>query len=161
MSARPTPTTVLDLLRARIDPAAFDAAVFALEAVVADLGYGDVRPLPGSLAWIEKLRGDGIRIALTFAGDNAEAALRLAGIEDRFDAVVGGARGEQALRLVLDELGVAAERAVVVDVAADGLQQGRSAGCHLLIGVARGAAAPEALRRAGADAVVADLQELA
>jgi hypothetical protein len=40
-------STVLDMLRTRIDHDAFDVAIFSLEAVAADLGYGDVRPLPG------------------------------------------------------------------------------------------------------------------
>jgi hypothetical protein len=39
------------VLRRRIDHDAFDAAILALEAVAADLGYGDVRPLPGTVTW--------------------------------------------------------------------------------------------------------------
>jgi hypothetical protein len=38
--------TALDVLRRQIDHDDFDAAIFALDAVAADLGYGDVRPLP-------------------------------------------------------------------------------------------------------------------
>ncbi len=54
---RPRPVaTVLDMLRARIDHDRFDAALFTLESVAADLGYGDVRPLPGAIAWIDRLR---------------------------------------------------------------------------------------------------------
>ena len=56
-AGRPRPVaTVLDVLRKRIDHDAFDAAILSLEAVAADLGYGDVRPLPGSIAWIDRLR---------------------------------------------------------------------------------------------------------
>jgi phosphoglycolate phosphatase-like HAD superfamily hydrolase len=47
-----------------------------------------------------------------------------------------------------------------VGVEADELRAARSAGLALTIAVARGASNPEELRRAGADAVVADLQEL-
>ena len=40
------------------------------------------------------------------------------------------------------------------------MQAGREAGFDLLIGVARNLGTPEDLRQAGADMVVADLQEL-
>ena len=54
---RPRPiATALDTLRPHIDHDAFDAAVLSLDAVIADLGYGDVRALPGSVAWIDRLR---------------------------------------------------------------------------------------------------------
>ena len=42
--------TSLDVLRLPIDLDQFDAAILALDTVAADLGYGDVRPLPGSVA---------------------------------------------------------------------------------------------------------------
>ena len=61
--------TVLDTLRARIDAERFDSIVFWLEAVAADLGYGDVRPLPGAVAWIEEMRGAGKRTALAASGN--------------------------------------------------------------------------------------------
>ena len=86
---RPVPT-VLDSLRRRIDHDAFDAALFALAAVAADLGYGDVRPLPGSIAWIDRLRGEHKRIGLLALGERGALALELAGIADRFDVVVSG-----------------------------------------------------------------------
>jgi beta-phosphoglucomutase-like phosphatase (HAD superfamily) len=151
---------VLDTLRARIDHDAFDAAVFALEAVVADLGYGDVRALPGSIAWIDRLRSEGKKTALVYDGESAAAALRIAGVSDRFDAVVSGPRRADTVRKALDELGVEAERAVVVDVDPAGVAAGGEAGCMMSIAIARGQATPEQLRRGGAAAVVADLQEL-
>ena len=87
---------MLDVLRTRIDHDAFDAAIFSLEAVAADLGYGDVRPLPGSIAWIDRLRSERKRIAVLAAGERVAAALELAGIADRFDVVVTGAHAERA-----------------------------------------------------------------
>ena len=156
---RPVPS-VLDTLRARIDPDDSDAAVFALEAVVADLGYGDVRALPGSIAWIDRLRSEGKKIALVYDGENAAAALEIAGIADRFDAVVSGPRKEKTIRRALEELDVSPERSLVVDVAPAGLAAGSEAGCRLAIALARGPATPQQLRQAGAGAVVADLQEL-
>ena len=47
-SGRPV-RTVLDPLRVRIDHDRFGAAVLELATVAADLGYGDVRALSGSL----------------------------------------------------------------------------------------------------------------
>jgi hypothetical protein len=47
-TGRPCPVaTVLDVPRKRIDQEAFEAAIFSLEAVTADLGHGDVRPVAG------------------------------------------------------------------------------------------------------------------
>jgi phosphoglycolate phosphatase-like HAD superfamily hydrolase len=160
-TARPRAVpTVLDMLRKRIDHDAFDAAIFSLEAVAADLGYGDVRPVPGSIAWIDRLRSEGKRIGVLGSGERVAAALELAGIADRFDVVVTGSRVEQLVAGALDRLNVEPDRAIVVGVDPSELEAARAAGAALAIGVARGNCSPEQLRRAGADAVVADLQEL-
>jgi alpha,alpha-trehalase len=158
---KPRPiATVLDGLRARIDAERFDAAVLSLEAVVADLGYGDVRPLPGAVAWIRELRGAGKKIGLAATGERARAAIELAGVADLFDAIVTGPRNPGTLAEAASELGVEPDDALLVDVAAAGIRAGREAGFDLLIGVARNLGTPEDLRQAGADMVVADLQEL-
>jgi len=152
--------TVLDTLRARIDHDAFDAVTFSLESVAADLGYGDVRPLPGAIAWIDRLRDEGKRIALFAGGERAPQALQLAGIADRFDAIVAGPRAASTIARALDEVGVSPERSVVVDVVPAGIAAGRELGAPITIAVARGRASPAELRDAGASTVVADLQEL-
>jgi beta-phosphoglucomutase-like phosphatase (HAD superfamily) len=158
---RPRPiATVLDALRARVDAERFDAVVLSLEAVVADLGYGDVRPLPGAVAWIRELRGAGKKVGLAASGERARAALELAGVAELFDVVVTGSRNTGTLTEVATELGVDTDDAILVDVAPAGIQAGREAGFDLLIGVARNLGTPEDLRQAGADMVVADLQEL-
>jgi trehalose 6-phosphate phosphatase len=160
-SGRPRPVaTVLDMLRTRIDHDAFDAAIFSLEAVAADLGYGDVRPLPGSIAWIDRLRSDRKRIAVLASGERVAAALELAGITERFDVVVTRSPGEQLIPRAMDELDAEPARTVVVGVDDVDLEAAREAGAALVIGIARGKSTPEQLRRAGADTVVADLQEL-
>jgi beta-phosphoglucomutase-like phosphatase (HAD superfamily) len=160
-SGRPRPViTVLDTLRARIDHDSFDAAIFSLESVAADLGYGDIRPLPGAIAFIDELRGEGKKIGLLFSGESAEPALELARIGDRFDVVISGPRVSGTVRRILDELDVAPDRAILVDVAPRGIAAAGEAGLHLAIAVARGSASPEQLRQSGADTVVADLQEL-
>jgi len=152
--------TALDPLRRRIDLARFDAAIFSLDAVAADLGYGDVRPLPGSVAWIDRLRREGKRIGVVAAGERASAALELAGIADRVDVVASGPQASERIAGALAQLAVEPARAVVVAAAADELDAARAAGVELTIGIVRGAAAPEQLRRAGAVTIVADLQEL-
>jgi beta-phosphoglucomutase-like phosphatase (HAD superfamily) len=158
---RPRPiATVLDALRARIDAERFDAAVIWLEAVAADLGYGDVRPLPGAIAWIRELREGGKKVAIAASGERARAALELAGVADLFDAIVTGPRNTGTLADATRQLAVEPTAAILVDVAPAGIQAGRDAGFDLLIGVARNLGTPEDLRQAGADMVVADLQEL-
>jgi beta-phosphoglucomutase-like phosphatase (HAD superfamily) len=158
---KPRPiATVLDALRARIDAERFDAVVVWLEAVAADLGYGDVRPLPGAVAWINELRAAGKKVALAASGERSRAALELAGVADLFDAMVSGPRNGGTLTEATAQLGVEAGDAILVDVAPAGIQAGREAGFDLLIGVARNLGSPEDLRQAGADMVVADLQEL-
>jgi beta-phosphoglucomutase-like phosphatase (HAD superfamily) len=160
-SGRPRPvSTVLDMLRARIDHDSFDAAIFSLECVAADLGYGDIRPLPGAIAWIDQLRTEGKKIALVFSGESAGSALELAGIADRFDLVTSGPRVPGTLAQILDELDVVADRTILVDVAPRGIAAANEAGLQLAIAVARGSASPEQLRQSGANTVVADLQEL-
>jgi beta-phosphoglucomutase-like phosphatase (HAD superfamily) len=158
---RPRPlVTVLDTLRARIDHESFDAAIFSLECVAADLGYGDIRPLPGAIAFIDELRSESKRIGLVFSGERAAPALELAGVGDRFDVVVSGPRVSGTLRRILDELDVAPDRAILVDIAPRGIAAAGEAGLRMAIAVARGSASPEQLRQSGADTVVADLQEL-
>lgn len=160
-SGRPRPiATVLDGLRARVDAERFDAAVLWLEAVAADLGYGDVRPLPGAIAWIRELRAAGKKIALAASGERARAAVELAGVADLFDAIVTGPRNTGTAESAARELEVEPADAILVDVAPAGIQAGKQAGFDLLIGVARNLGTPEDLRQAGADLVVADLQEL-
>lgn len=160
-SGRPRPiATVLDGLRARVDAERFDAAVLWLEAVAADLGYGDVRPLPGAIAWIRELRAAGKRIALAASGERARAAVELAGVADLFDAIVTGPRNPGTAQNTARELAIEPADAILVDVAPAGIQAGKQAGFDLLIGVARNLGTPEDLRQAGADLVVADLQEL-
>lgn len=158
---KPRPiATVLDALRARIDAERFDAAVLWLEAVAADLGYGDVRPLPGAVAWIRELRGADKKIALCASGERARTAVELAGLTDLFDTIVTGPRNGGTLAEAAENLGVDTDDAILIDVAPAGIQAGREAGFDLLIGVARNLGSPEDLRQAGADMVVADLQEL-
>jgi phosphoglycolate phosphatase-like HAD superfamily hydrolase len=152
--------TVLDVLRKRIDHRDFDAVALSLDALVVDLGYGDVRALLGSVSWIEKLRDEGKKIAVVSASDRAPTALDLAGVDELVDVVVSGAHASERMTELIDELDLDPARVVMVSTDADELRVASDAGIGVDIGLARGASSPEQLRKAGADAVVADLQEL-
>ena len=156
---RPVPT-VLDVLRTRIDHDAFDAAIFSLEAVAADLGYGDVRPLPGSIAWIDRLRSESKRIGVLASGERVAAALELAGIADRStsssraraSSSSSRARWTSSTSSLIGPSSSASSRAT---------WRRRARRARYWRSASReGTCSPEQLRRAGADAVVADLQEL-
>jgi beta-phosphoglucomutase-like phosphatase (HAD superfamily) len=153
-------STVLDMLRTEIDHDAFDAALFAIETVAADLGYGDIRPLPGSVAWIEQLRKLGRRIGLFATGERPNTALELAGISELFDEITVGTQTGPTLLAAIDDLRSAPQRTIVVAATATGVAAAREAQVVLVIAAARGFSSPEELRQAGAHTVVADLQEL-
>ena len=61
---------------------------------------------------------------------------------------------------MIEGLDLPADRVLAVAASAEGVSAARRAGVYLAIGVARGVATPEQLRRAGAHAVVAELHEL-
>ena len=128
-----------------------------------------VEVYPGSLALLRALRAKGVGAAVISASRNAEHVLEAAGVLKLFDAKVDG-RDADALGLpgkpdpavfleAARRLGVAAERAAVVEDALAGVEAGRRGGFALVIGVDR-TGHPDELRAAGADRVVRDLAEL-
>jgi alpha,alpha-trehalose phosphorylase len=133
------------------------------------LARDGVRPFPGSVGWVRRLRAAGVRTAVVSSSANCAAVLRSAGIAELFDLTVDGGdvaslglRGKPAPDGFLEaarRLGVAAGRSVVVEDAIAGVTAGRAGGFALVIGVSRGVPR-EDLLRAGADVVVADLGEL-
>lgn len=123
----------------------------------------------GSVKLVELVRSRGIRTAVVSASKNCKAVLEAARLADLFDHVVDGEVAER-LRLpgkpepatflaAAEGLGVAPERAVVVEDAISGIQAGRAGGFGLVVGVDR-KGDPDSLRRSGADIVVKDLGEL-
>ena len=108
-------------------------------------------------------------MALATASRNARAVLAAAGLEDGFDVVVDGNTAAQlglagkpdpALFLhAIRELGVAPERAVVIEDAVAGVAAGRRGGFGLVVGIDRAGHRAE-LEAAGADVVVEDVSEL-
>ena len=128
-----------------------------------------VNAFPGSVRWVERLRGAGVSTAVVTSSANGDAVLRAAGISALFDLTVDGRditrrglRGKPApdgFLAASGRLGVPPRRAVVVEDALAGVAAGRAGDFGLVIGVARHADDAE-LRAAGADLVVADLGEL-
>jgi beta-phosphoglucomutase family hydrolase len=124
---------------------------------------------PGSLAVLDRLGADGVPMAVVSSSKNARAVLDAAGLTARFPVIVDGVVAEQdhlaskpAPDMFLDAarlLRVDPAEAVVVEDALSGVEAGAAGRFGLVVGVDRGAGA-EALRRAGADVVVADLAEL-
>jgi alpha,alpha-trehalose phosphorylase len=128
-----------------------------------------VEAFPCSVAWVLHLRRSRVRTAVVSSSANAPDVLRAAGISSLFDLTVDGAdivelglRGKPAPDGFLEaarRMAVPPARAVVVEDALAGVAAGRAGAFGLVIGVAR-SAAPAALRSAGADLVVDDLEEL-
>ena len=122
-----------------------------------------------SVELVRYLRQVGIRTAVVSSSRNCEAVLAAAGIGHLFDARVDGmtaARDGLAGKPAPDTflaatrcLGASPARTAVVEDALSGVQAGRAGGFGLVIGVARHGDGG-ALRRSGADTVVADLEEL-
>lgn len=133
------------------------------------LDEGSVAPYPGSITLLDHLAGRGIAVGVVSSSRNVRAVLAAAGLADRFGVVVDGnmaaAEGlagkpsPATFAHAAQALGVAPERAVVIEDALSGVQAGRAGGFGLVVGVDRGAGAVQ-LREAGADLVVHDLAEL-
>jgi beta-phosphoglucomutase family hydrolase len=118
---------------------------------------------------VRALRRAGIRTAVVSASRNAAAVLESAGLADLFDVKVDGLDAERdglagkpapdTFLAALRRLGVAPQRAALVEDARAGVQAGRDGGFGLVIGVDRANQA-DALRAHGAHAVVCDLADV-
>jgi alpha,alpha-trehalose phosphorylase len=173
VDGKPRLDGVRDLLRSRgidPDPELVQAIADRKQALVERaLAADGVAAFPGSVRWVRQLRGDGVRTAVVSASANCRAVLRAAGIAELFDVTIDGSdvrrlglRGKPApdgFLAAADSLDVKPRRSVVVEDALAGVTAGRGGDFGLVIGVARGTT-PAALREAGADIVVGDLQEL-
>ena len=128
-----------------------------------------VRVYESTVSLIRRLRSNGVRIAVVTSSRNCAPLLRAAGIVDLFDVSVdGNTLEEQGLRgkphpdsflKALEWVGVEPDRALVVEDAVAGVEAGRSGRFALVVGVDRGGNRL-ALRQAGADLVVSDLDEV-
>ena len=122
-----------------------------------------------AIALVRKLRTQEFRTAVVSSSNNCAAVLAAAGIAQLFDTQVDGVditrlglKGKPAPDAFLEaarRLGVEPRRAVVVEDAVAGVEAGRAGHFGCVIGVDRGART-QALREAGADAVVTDLSQV-
>ncbi|WP_354641757.1 HAD family hydrolase [Kitasatospora camelliae] len=128
-----------------------------------------VRPYPGSVEYLHRLRVLGLPRAVVSSSANCRDVLRAAGIDGLFEVVVDGlvARREQLAGKPAPDTYLAAARALdtppehaaVFEDALAGVASGRAGGFGAVVGVDRAGQAAE-LRAHGADLVVADLSEL-
>lgn len=122
-----------------------------------------------TLRLIDALKRAGFKVAIITASENAVAILQTANVLQIFEAKVDGLdakrlhlKGKPAPDVFLEaakQLGVAAQRAVVVEDAAAGVEAGRNGSFGLVIGVDRNQNA-DLLKKHGADVVVKDLSDV-
>jgi beta-phosphoglucomutase family hydrolase len=128
-----------------------------------------LEPYAGSARYVRAVAAAGLRRAVVSASANCRAALEAAGLTDLFEVRIDAARAvDEHLRgKPAPDTFLAAARALDVEPAAAavfedslaGVAAGRAGDFGLVVGVDRTGHADE-LRRAGADVVVADLEDL-
>jgi beta-phosphoglucomutase family hydrolase len=132
------------------------------------LETGGVGVYDSTIALIRELRARGIAVGLATSSRNSASVLARSATADLFATVVDGIvsaqlglKGKPHPDIFLTaarNLGVPADRAIVVEDAVSGVQAGARGGFGLVIGVARENNEAE-LRENGADLVVHDLAE--
>jgi HAD superfamily hydrolase (TIGR01509 family) len=166
MIGRPLREIFITLLPSVRD-ADLDGLVAEYRAVFGPRAVATSRLMPGAAAAVAALAAAGIALAVvtTRAADGAAAMLRAMGLGHHFATIVGlehvarpKPHPEPVLR-ALETLGAAPERALMVGDTPDDVNAGRAAGAST-IAVATGAYDSRALREAGADEVIAQLDEL-
>ncbi len=128
-----------------------------------------IEAYPGSLAYLRQVQKAGLEVAVVSSSRNAEEVLEAAGLRDDFSVVIGGLQatarnlaGKPAPDTFLAaarDLGWSPNECVVFEDAVSGVQSAAAGEFGMVVGVARDQPA-EVLRAAGADIVVADLDEL-
>ncbi len=139
------------------------------DAFNAVLERDGVTAYPGSVALLDHLRDLGTPLAVVSSSNNAPAVLEAAGLADRFVTVVSGAVAKErglpgkpapdTFEYAAEVLGATPATSVVLEDAVSGVRAGAAGDFGLVVGVDRGAG-EQTLTDAGADLVVADLQEL-
>jgi len=139
------------------------------ELLLRVIDEGGVEPYPGSVRYLEAVRDAGLRIAVVTSSANGKAVLEAAGldsfVEARIDGVViverhlQGKPAPDSFIAGAESLGVDPSEAAVFEDALSGVVAGRAGNFGYVVGVDRVGQA-EALRGAGADVVVQDLDEL-
>jgi len=128
-----------------------------------------VQVYESSVRYVQAARDAGLRRAVVSSSANTQEVLAAAGIEDLFEARIDGVvakrehlRGKPAPDTFLagaQALGLEPGAAAVFEDALAGVEAGRAGSFRFVVGVDRAGQA-DALRKHGADVVVADLAEL-
>ena len=128
-----------------------------------------VEVFDSSIELLRQLRAVGVRTAVVSSSKNAAPVLAAAHVEELFEVMVDGRlaerlglAGKPAADTFLEaarRLGIPADDAAVFEDAISGVEAGRNGDFALVVGVDRTGHA-ESLSEAGADVVVADLEEL-
>ena len=136
---------------------------------LAQLREQGAQAYPGTVALVRQLAARGVRTAIISASRNLTEVLDAAGVGDLFQVEVDGLDAERlglagkpdpAVFLeAARRLRVEPARAAIVEDALAGVEAGRRGGFALVVGVDR-TGHPDALRAAGADVVVSDLDAL-
>src|SRR5690606_948644 len=124
-----------------------------------------VEVFESSIALVQTLRAEGMKVAVVSSSSNCAAVLEAAGVAGLFDARIDGVgiaglgrAGKPAPDTFLEaarRLGASPDRAVVIEDAIAGVAAGRAGAFGYVIGVDRVGRSQE-LRDAGADVVVTD-----
>ena len=127
-----------------------------------------IAPYPGTVRVLSILDAAGVPQAIVSSSKNARSVLAAADMTGRFPVIVDGVRAADEhlagkpdpamFHRAAELLGVAADRCIVVEDASAGVAAGAAGGFEYVLGIDRGGN-EEALRAAGADAVVRDLAE--
>lgn len=144
-----------------------EALAAAYRARFTEIGGPQVRPMPGATALLDALAARGVAcgIATSREASTLGPILDAFGWADRFgaratcDRVAAGKPAPDLLTLALAELGVSPAGAVLVGDTRWDIAMAQAAGV-CAVGVSHGSHGAEALREAGAAAVVDDLAAL-
>ena len=122
-----------------------------------------------SRTYLQRAKDAGLRIAVVSSSANTKEVLDATGldafVELRVDGVtireegLAGKPAPDTFLTAAQRLGVTAEQSAVFEDALSGVAAGRAGGFGIVVGVDRAGQA-QALKEAGADVVVADLEEL-
>lgn len=141
------------------------------DAFTATLRRDGVDPYPGSVRYLDAARAAGLRIAVVTSSKNGAMVLQAAGLADYPEHRVDGntivaerLNGKPAPDSYLrgaELMGVQPEHAAVFEDAISGVRAGAAGRFGYVVGIDRvGGRQAEAMRAAGADVVVSDLDEL-
>jgi beta-phosphoglucomutase len=154
------------LLGDRLDPREVSALGERKEELYRAEAKKGVQPLPGVLALLDDLKRAGFRQAIASSAPqaNLDLILPLLGVQSFFDVIVSsedtqrGKPDPQVFLVAAQRLGLPPAQCVVLEDAVAGVQAARAGGMKCI--AVRYAHPQEKLKKAGADLVVASLEQV-